>query len=543
MPYCSSQQDIIDAFTNWFDNLIDPTTECYGVRIARVELNDDVGPEVLTSLYRNDLYGSNSFTYNIGRDVITGDNPQGILELPGPCGGAMQYEVIVEADCTEDGSYEGTQGADLLIVVGPSQKIDVPEPETFSTCDNHSTIQSAYSDWVNTFNFEPANLSEFSNWGSTCQNTSGCSETQTYSILVDGVPRQTIILCNSSKTSCLRNELAGLITNQRLNCGTIISVSMTRSIGGGNCPTVTLNGNSSFTLNAPTININHPGNLQFPACSPAADISMAFINWRSEFGYTDPGGSCTYREEFYVNGSAEPVDRASIIFDQFCGDTIEIDYRVINMGCSPGLNLPEQIVAQRTRTFILNELTMANYDPNYMICSTEPVGLDLQISPFIPSQDIKAQFYITGIAANGMTPDDQNSQVALNTPVGKEAIKQDAWLNLTASPLPVTYTIVPVIDCDSTDMDLSVCTGQAVDIVVLVKPLSCPDNIELELMVDKTDTTYHYPQDLFCSNSNIVYDPPSGNQFFHRHPCGEDSVYGPRSGNLFFTDFCARTGY
>ena len=215
LPYCSSEQDIIDAFTGWFDNLIDPTTECYGVRLARVEVNDEIGPEILLNPYRNDLYGNNSFVYNIGRDVITSTYPQGIIRLPGTCGGAIQYSVLVEADCANDGTYQGNTPADLVIVVGPVQLIEVPAPLSFSTCEDVNTIMDAYNSWVGTFNFEPQSLLEVGTWGSTCQNIEGCTGSRNYSIFVGGVPISNV--CSDDKIICLRNDLSGLLTNQRLN--------------------------------------------------------------------------------------------------------------------------------------------------------------------------------------------------------------------------------------------------------------------------------------------------------------------------------------
>ena len=512
LPYCSTEEDIIAAFQGWFDKLIDPVTDCPSVRIA-IGFDGDVnGPEVQTEKVLTSTFGTNSFIYNMGQNVITGDVPTGQILMPAPCGGAITYNMTVEADCTDDGTYEGTTGATLTIIVG---KFRVPTASAIvmNACESDSELNDEFQSWVSDLGTVTATNEEILAHGSACFDPTGCNFSFSFDIRKNG---QTVtplcIILGESLQDCMRREVNNLMDNRFRRCGGRIEVDIIHSSNNAACGQQTLMSQSSFEITTPQVTVNAPNNSELQLCTSDQDVLTAFQMWKDAFSFTTSESGCPHREEFYVNGSIEPLDRASINFDQFCGDTLEIDYRVINSGCVP-FNQPEQVVAQRTRTFILNELIMADYDPNYMVCSTEPVGLDLLISPFIPNQDVKAQFYITGIAANGMTPDDQNSQVDPNTPVGKEAIKHDAWLNLTASLQPVTYTIVPVVDCDSTDLDPSVCTGQAVNIVVLVKPLECPENVELELMVDKTDTTYIYPEDLFCSNDNIVYDPPSGTNF------------------------------
>jgi hypothetical protein len=256
--------------------------------------------------------------------------------------------------------------------------------------------------------------------------------------------------------------------------------------------------------------------MQFPACQPDHQVFQGFKDWQATFGFTGATGSCTYREEFYIDGSNTPITRSAfddIQFTDFCSDTIQVDYRIYNTGCFDIFAGSDRLVGQVVRTFGLRQPFMIDYDPNYMICSNEPVNLELLVSPLVYAVKRKDLFYITAIDPNGLIPGSQNIQADPNTLVTKNAIQSDVWYNQFSTSRTVTYHVIPYIDCDSISGTIVPCTGNVVSIPVMVKPFACPENIEIELRVDQTDTTYEYPSDLLCGYGEITFDPPSGSNF------------------------------
>lgn len=464
LPYCSTEDDIIDAFEGWLDNLIDPSTNCKRVKIEEVEGNDFiVGPLIDVTF----LSGANSFMYEIGGNVNPHTNDIGFIRLPGTCGGSYKYELLIQGDCElgdGDPSPNNFVSASLILTVYSVPEPVVPESVTMSLCESDEAIMEAYELWVSQFDkgfvFDSDPESFCVRFGSqfcTDHEYFGvCDINVNYNII--RTPGFSPVLCDIglSGEACFKDALLNAIRENERNCGTRITGRITNEITAG-CSNKTAS--SYFELVAPTIIAYGPApQSALPPCSSSRDIAAALKVWLDDFTYdiddnltNSSVASCEINEEFYINGSTTAVSRQEIMADH-CSGGITVEYVAARDGCRGNRS---NVV---TASFVIDQPSILTQVAS--VCSNDPLGYSFETN--IGNNDLH-QYQIVDIISNGLI--NQTGNVEPGQTISQDGLMNDRWINNSDQTIELRYIVSPIFHCSQDQ----VCSGSQIEVSMLVR--------------------------------------------------------------------------
>ncbi len=462
LPYCTTEEEVIAAFTGWLENLIDPGTDCKRVRITEIEGNDFITGPVIDITALN---SSNSFLYEVGNNVNPQTNNIGYIPLPGTCGGRYKYDVIIEGDCMlgdGDPSPNVYVGASLTLEVYEVPSPEAPAPVTMSLCESEDAIMTAYTDWVNGFSkgflFDEENPFCPAVRCTDDLYFGDCNLRVEYTI-TKGFLNPPLDPCigDIPDEECFRYRLQRALKENDLNCG----VRITARISNKMLPLCfNKSASSSFELVAPTITASAPTeHRRLQACSSIDDIRGTFKGWLDKFTFsveddllTGSTSSCELNEEFYVNGSTVSLTRDQLEAE-YCGGTTAIEYVVALERCR---GVRSNVA---TATFTVEEPEITSQVTS--VCSEAPVAYSIQTNT-VRNQDLH-QFQVVEIISNGLIPGATN--VTEGQMIGVDGLINDRWTNDSDLPIQMTYVVLPFFDCSAD----GACQGSLTEIPVTVK--------------------------------------------------------------------------
>ena len=465
LPYCSTEEEIIEAFEKWLTELIDPATECKRVRIEEIASNSGGpdGPVIDVSV----LSGS-TFLHELGFNVNPNGATPGWIRLPASCGGEVQYDVIVEGDCElGDGSSAPTSfiSAGLTLQVFATIAPPVPDPVSVLVCDTDEHIDTTFDNWINGF-LDGLDLSSHTTTlfcvalPYLCDEAlqyGDCGPSWVYRIRrTNGFMQpQTTICPNSTDLECFQLSLKRALRQNDRNCGNRIVVRSTNQYGNlcGN-KTAT----SYFEIVAPTITASGPADPNpLPACSTPTQIQNAFNQWLGGFSYSTDQGACDVTEEFYVNGSTDAITRDQV--EPFlCGGIIDLEYVAARTGCRG--NRSEVI----TGRFEVEEIQLMAFAGR--ACHDQALGHVLETNV----QQLSEEHGFEVLAVNNGDLIGSSSNAKAGDRIFANGLADDSWLNFSDQEQTVTYTIRPSFDCAPTGNE-QICSGQSVAISFEISPL------------------------------------------------------------------------